>query len=132
MSRLSGKADQIPAFRNAAEKRSWLLEQLASVEREALLEEMAAGTNDRITIRLGEAFRIDVGGSTLYEGTDAAKFCSALSATINALPLASAFVVEAGKGGKVLSGGVSADEGTPHEQPDGAAPGRRRQLAPGK
>src|SRR5512142_2153023 len=122
--RSSVRTDQMPAFRNAAEKRAWLLEQLAAVEKEALLEEMTAGKNERITIRMGEGFGIRVGDAALYEGSDAVEFCTALSDVIRALPFGTAFVVEAGKGGKVLSGGVSADEGLPPEPAEATTPKR--------
>jgi hypothetical protein len=106
MPRASAKADTMPTFKTAAEKRAWLLEQLNSVEREAVLEDIAAGRNDRITIRIGDKYRIDAGEPVLYDGSDAVKFCEALGGVIEALPLGSTFQVEAGKGGKVLCGGV--------------------------
>jgi hypothetical protein len=123
MARLNSKSETMPAFNTAAEKRAWLLAQLAAVEREALLEEIAAGRNDRITIMLRDRFRIEVGDITLFEGTDAAQFIDALSSVVQALPLGSTLMVEAGKGGKVLSGGV--EESSP---PEPAAPvaSRRR------
>ncbi len=114
MARVSAQSGQMPAFKSAAEKRAWLLAQLADVEKEALLEDMAAGTNDRITVRAGETFRIDAGRNVLYDGPNAADFGAMLARVIEALPLGSTFVVEAGKGGKVLSGGT--DEGPGQEQ----------------
>jgi hypothetical protein len=100
----------MPAFKNATEKRAWLLAQLEDVEREALLEEMTAGRNERITIRAGESFRMEVGKTLLYEGTDGGEFGRVLGSVIQALPLGSVFMVEAGRGGKVLSGGSAEDE----------------------
>jgi hypothetical protein len=115
----------MPAFKNAAEKRAWLLEQLAGVEREALLEDMSSGQNERITIRVGEAPRIEVGQSALYDGKDPAEFIRAFASMIQALPLGSVFLVEAGRGGKVLSGG-SADDQAPAAEPTEVRGGRSR------
>jgi hypothetical protein len=124
MARLSSKSETMPAFNTAAEKRAWLLAQLAAVEREALLEEIAAGRNERITIILRDRFRIEVGDTVLYEGTNAAELIDALSSVVQALPLGSTLMVEAGKGGKVLSGGVEESAGP--EPPAPASPRRRR------
>lgn len=112
MRRPAGNAGTMPAFKSASEKRAWLLDQLAAVDKEAILEDVAAGRNERITIRLRNGFHLDVGDTSLYGGDDATAFCAALAKLIDALPLASAFMVEAGKGGKVLSGGVEESAGS--------------------
>ena len=124
MARINSKPETMPSFGTAAEKRAWLLAQLAAVEREALLEEITAGRNERITVVVRDRFRIEVGDAVLYEGANAAEFAVALASVVQALPLGSTLMVEAGKGGKVLSGGVE-ESVAPEAAP---APSRRRTL----
>jgi hypothetical protein len=59
----------------------------------------------------------------LYDGPDAGQFASVLARMIQTLPLGSTFVVEAGKGGKVLGGGFGTGGFAPEEPP--AKPARR-------